>query len=171
MRGRDRRERRDRLPHTQPGDQVARVEPALRMGDDVDLFASRLPPYLINLFPDCPGIVLDGAPRLLASIIDRRAVALQFARNAAPVVEVWRTGTALLRPRPATVGASGALFRNAWRIPFPWRFRSAEARNPLCFSHSTISGGHLQRLPIMRGPNRGTRDAPYCIAPGGYAII
>lgn len=40
------------------------------------------------------GVVLDRAPRLLVPVVDRGAVPLQFARDAAPVVEIFEVAEA-----------------------------------------------------------------------------
>ena len=70
------------------GDGGPAVQPALGVGDDVHLPAAGLRQDLPDALRQLPPAVLHRGGGLLLAVVERGAVALEFPRDAAPVVDI-----------------------------------------------------------------------------------
>ena len=88
VRGVDRGQRGDMRRKAEAGDRVAAVQPALGVGDQVDLVRAGLRQHLLDARLELGRGRRHGRGRLLAAVVKRRAAFLQGLRDAAPVVDV-----------------------------------------------------------------------------------
>ena len=140
------------VPVPQGGDQVPRVQPALGVGDQVELFAPCLRQELVHPPGQMAGVFLHCGPAVLLSEIDHRAPLAQQLRDAAPVAQP------LPVPESGAMdqqdGVAGGAVRPAHSVPpclartsVPRagrsRFNGCEVR---FFLNSVISSGHLTAI-------------------------